>query len=64
MEEEYKISYNIFKEEKNKLLKEIQNFKGNADEKIKLIHNLSYYDEMLEKYNAKMIKGNIYLLYL
>ena len=30
----------------------------------KLIHNLSYYDEMLEKYNAKMIKGNIYLLYL
>ena len=39
MEEEYEKSFNIYKEEKNKLLEELKNFKGNDEEKIKLLHN-------------------------
>ena len=61
MEEEYKTSYNVYKEEKNKLFEELKNFKRNDEAKIKLLHNLVYYDDMLEKYSAKMIKGNIFL---
>ncbi len=59
MEEEYKTSYNIYKEEKNKLLEELKNFKGNDETKIKLLNNLAYYDDMLEKYSTKIKKGNI-----
>ena len=59
MEDEYKTSYNIFKEEKNKLLEELKNFKGNDETKIKLLNNLAYYDDMLEKYSTKIKKGNI-----
>ena len=59
MEEEYKTSYNIYKEEKNKLLEELKNFKGNDEAKIKLLNNLAYYDDMLEKYSTKIKKGNI-----
>ena len=54
MEEEYKTSYNIYKEEKNKLLEELKNFKGNDEAKIKLLNNLAYYDDMLEKYSTKI----------
>ena len=59
MEEEYKTSYNIYKEEKNKLLEELKNFKGNDETKLKLLNNLAYYDDMLEKYSTKIKKGNI-----
>ena len=59
MEDEYKTSYNIYKEEKNKLLEELKNFKGNDETKIKLLNNLAYYDDMLEKYSTKIKKGNI-----
>jgi len=61
MEEEYEKSFNIYKEEKNKLLEELKNFKGNDEEKIKLLHNLAYYDDMLEKYTTKIKKGKIIL---
>ena len=51
----------IYIKKKNKLLEELKNFKGNDEEKIKLLHNLAYYDDMLEKYTTKIKKGKIIL---
>ena len=60
MEEKYKDSHiYIYKEEKNKLLEELKNFKSNNETKIKLLHNLAYYDDMFEKFIIKINKGKI-----
>ena len=62
MEEEYKITFNIYKDEKIKLIEQIKNFKGDNETKTKLLHNLAYIDEMLEKYTSKITKGKSFYI--
>ena len=62
MEEEYKTTFNIYKEEKTKLIEQIKKFKEDNETKTKLLHNLAYIDEMLEKYTAKITKGKSFYI--
>ena len=54
MEEEYKKTLNIYKEEKIKTINELNNFKGTLNEKKIFLQNLEYLDDMIEKYSNKL----------
>lgn len=57
MEEQFNITLNIYKEEKNKIISKINEFIGDFEEKQNLFKELLYLDEMIEKYNLKISKG-------
>ena len=58
MEEEYKTSLKLYKDEKIKLIEKIKKFKGNFDKNQKLLNSLTYAYEMIEKYTNKISIGN------
>ena len=59
MEEEYTTTFNVYKEEKTKIIEQLKNFNGDNETKNQLLHNLLFIDETLDKYRKKINKDNI-----
>lgn len=62
MKEEYKQSLQIYKykSEKTKFIEDLKYFKGENEEKLKILKNLNYIDEMNEKYANKLNESKKY----
>ena len=58
MQEEYKTTLNIYKQEKIKIIDELKNFNGPINYKKNLLQNIEYIDDMIEKYSYKLSNNN------
>ena len=62
MAEHFNHSLELYKAEKNKLVEELKNFKGQIEEKMKLFQNLKFLDEGIQFYTNKLNESQIRII--
>ena len=59
MEAEFNTSLKIYKQEKEKIISELNNFNGTIENKKSLLNMLETIDDKIEKYKGKLFTGKI-----
>ena len=62
MEAEFNTSLKIYKQEKEKIISELNNFNGTIENKKSLLNMLETIDDKIEKYKGKLFTGKIRII--